>query len=769
MHMRKAHIDEARNDRKLKQSRYLPGVDALRTIDDLQYKIQGSNNAADVFKYEKAVEDIISGDQGRLIRQFSELMEMNQSEFNNIKSNRREYNADVIQAVIAGKTLMSEMAPVMTNGLRNMRDVISLRVSGERYNESKPSSTLLANPYAKSTIRAINDAIDRVNVGRKERNYMPHLILDDLVKVNKDFGDFAIKKTVNEQNNSLAGMSKTIDGILQYSGSAPETARARNELIDNYWNKNPLFVLQQYSQDVIGFNKVNKIQGDYIEVMKSFGDSKVDTKFVTGMREWINDEFMIATRGLKDRPQWMNNMVRTITAAETIKAMGLSVTGTIRNAVSSMYFFTNVGMINAKRAVHDYKNDGLKRLNSKGENLSISQRLATIEKEQGFKFGDIGAELFAEGLLPAEGVRLSDVQYNPITNKIEYKHNQTWKTLDRATDWTVEKALTFHRITENWSRNWMFRIAYIMAEKQYRSNPDFEASIGEAGIQKRATNTALKAVNTFAFEYAPHAKPRLMSGYPGKINPKTGEVTPQAASKAALGATGQVAFQLLHYPLSFMDMQYQIVKGSKNAIMAGQWDAPENMYLAKYAGLYFTLQALSVLTNTDLNTIAENDTFKKIESIKLHLEGDDNDKTKRGLLSEITGPAVGDIQYALMMSGLLELPDSDWAKIAFGYEDYANQNDDEQNIAMWNKIGTEVGRWNSKIIPAIKDGRGTDMIRHWLAMYPRDWTKKYHEKLFGKKKRRYDPSIALTRKVAGQSLKYQDHSKALKALDLLDE
>jgi hypothetical protein len=770
MHMRKAHIDEARKDRKLKQTKYLPGVDVLRDIDELQYKIQSSTNASEVFKYEKAVEELIAGDKGRLVRQFMDLMQMNQKDFRNIKANRGEYNQDIIQAAESGKVLMREMAPVMTAGLRNARDVVSLRIIGERYNENNPQSSLLTNPYAKSTIRALNDAIDRVNVGKKGRDYMPHLILDDLVRVKHDFDNFAAIKQTKDQNKALADMSQTLDGILQHQGSQPETARARNDLIENYWNKNPLFILQQYSQDVIGFNHVNKIQGDYLEVMKSFGKSGVDTKFVTGMREWINDEFMIATRGLKDRPDWMNNTVRLITAAETIKAMGLSVTGTIRNAVSAMYFFTDVGFLNAKRAMHEYNNDGIKVIDRDGNTSTISQRLDRVESEQGFKFGDIGAELYAEGLLPATGINQSDVRFNQLTGNVEYRENKSWRVMNKGIDWSVSKALTFHRITENWSRNYMFRTAYIMAEQQYRSQPGYAESMGEAALSRKATNVALKAVNMFAYEYAAHAKPRLMSGYPGKIDPKTGKIIQDP--KAALGAAGQLTFQLLHYPLSFLDMQYQILKGSKDSMLAGQWDSPENMYVLKYAGLAFAIQALSVTLNADLNTIAENDTWKKIMSIKDHFE-EDSEKTRRGLLSEVTGPFPGDVQYALMMSGLMELPDSDFGKIILGYEDYANKTGDEQKADFFNKIGTEVGRWHSKILPAVRDGRGTDTFRHWLAMYPRDWTKDYHEKLWGKKRKRYPKHIALARKKAGLSLRYEDPSggmkDALDSLDLLDK
>ena len=62
-----------------------------------------------------------------------------------------------------------------------------------------------------------------------------------------------------------------------------------------------------------------------------------------------------------------------------------------------------------------------------------------------------------------------------------------------------------------------------------------------------------------------------------------------------------------------------------------------------------------------------------------------------------------------------------------------------------------------------------DTFRHWLAMYPRDWTKKYHEKLFGEKRKRYPKHIAIARKKAGLSLQYEEPSSEVRdVLDSLD-
>jgi hypothetical protein len=360
----------------------------------------------------------------------------------------------------------------------------------------------------------------------------------------------------------------------------------------------------------------------------------------------------------------------------------------------------------------------------------------------------------------------------------------------------------------------MFRIGYIMAESQYRSNPELASKLGEVEIERRSSNAALIGVNAAAFEYAPHAKPRLMSGFPGRINSK-GEIVKNTKAMDAMGAGGQLAFQLMHYPLSFADMQWQVLKGSKRALMAGQWNAPENMYLLRYAGLYTMLSSLSVLLNSDMHVIAENDTLNKMASIRDHLEGTEaelsadnwlstqkgsvwNDmvsgefnrldsqewdqetamepkskRMKRGLLSEVTGPLIGDIQYLLMVNNIMEMPDSELGKIILGYQDYANMTKDEKQVQFWNKINTEVGRWNSKILPAIKDGRGTDVFRHWLAMYPRPWVRDWRKKFGFDKPKETAQFIRRRRMRRGQKARMKDYEKhqleaIMNNLDTLD-
>ena len=77
------------------------------------------------------------------------------------------------------------------------------------------------------------------------------------------------------------------------------------------------------------------------------------------------------------------------------------------------------------------------------------------------------------------------------------------------------------------------------------------------------------------------------------------------------------------------------------------------------------------------------------------------------------------------------MPEERWQKMLLGYIDYYGEGqvpewvdpkkkiDTEEKRQMWNKLNVELGRWRTKIYPAIRDGRGRDIIRHDLGWYQR--------------------------------------------------
>ena len=89
------------------------------------------------------------------------------------------------------------------------------------------------------------------------------------------------------------------------------------------------------------FNKINNIAKQYYKVMPAIHNKKIDSQFLKGMYEFINDTFQLSTKGFTERPEWVNDISRTLLSAYTLKTMGFSTTGAMRNLFSGVYFFEN--------------------------------------------------------------------------------------------------------------------------------------------------------------------------------------------------------------------------------------------------------------------------------------------------------------------------------------------------------------------------------------------------------------------------------------------
>ena len=143
-----------------------------------------------------------------------------------------------------------------------------------------------------------------------------------------------------------------------------------------------------------------------------------------------------------------------------------------------------------------------------------------------------------------------------------------------------------------------------------------------------------------------------------------------------LAASGELAFQFMHWPMSFLNLQSKILKGAKDAALSGQWDAPEFKQALRFAGIYAMVDVLSLTTNLDFTNLLENDTVAKIQDWSEYLTGDEEElKRNRGLVQDLTGPVVGDIFYGLNMFQLYKMPDEDWQKMVTGYIDYYGEGD----------------------------------------------------------------------------------------------
>ena len=383
-----AHIQRELIERDIR-SRFptITSIKLKQKTDKLREEIFNAPDKQTEIAALKELEKIVDlNGEGAVFKEFTDLMEMNTKTFTEAK-NQGKYSKNLILAAEESRLLLNDMGGVMIKGLEFMKDTI-VQVHGGITDQKNMQSYM----------NRIDAAIGNIKSGINEGGYLPHIVLTSMIKTNYDMNRYVTSKTPIERNNALRDVMENIDSMI------PSRAKSRNDLIENIWDKNPMFILQQYSKDAVAFNKINFLQREYWKAMSRFQKDDINPEFIGQMRAFVEDQFRISTKGLKERPEWLNNTIRSLMAIETIKSMGLSTTGAIRNGASAIFFLSESGFVGARRAVKDYH----------GKYQGI---LGKIEQQEGFTFKTTGAELVAEGLIPAKS---SDLQYDPFTNKLTY-------------------------------------------------------------------------------------------------------------------------------------------------------------------------------------------------------------------------------------------------------------------------------------------------------------------------------------------------------------
>ena len=445
---------------------------------------------------------------------------------------------------------------------------------------------------------------------------------------------------------------------------------------------------------------------------------KTDTQFVKGLKRFIDEEFAVFTKGTRQRPDWANNAVTTLNALQTARTMGLNITGAVKNAASALHFYSRVGLGALGRATKDFNHD------------PEFRRVVTLaEKEAGFLFTDAAKELYTEGLISKNDFESGGIKYDPHTGNFMKGNSKLKEGLISAGQFTLDKALIFHRLTENNQRKGMFRVAFNQKYK-YLINAGYNPK-DAAGFAK---NFGLEPVNSWAYEYAAHAKSKLVRGE-GRTVEEMNDGTVRSQLKATVGAASEAGMHLMHYPMSLAESTYSTLKGAHKAYLAGQgFSAPEIQHLMRYAGIAGVVSLASVLTNTNLFNIFEHDTAERIKRVvEDFTEYDNPDKGTFGLMSEFTGTNLGTLKHLAVVGGILDIENSDLNKILFGNVNFADPTDKQTELYSAYQYSTVWGQWNNKLFPAIQDGRGRDLVTHWLKLYPTTETKFLHGKMFGKK------------------------------------
>ena len=666
------------------------------------------------------LESFIASDKGKTIKEFIELVQMDNDTFSNARkpSYRNEqgdlvdYNPHVYKAVERARANLNSMGSVYTNGLIGLKKIIALK-----YTNSTDMKAAKANKDAARMIDIIDESIVDIKKGNERGGYFPQVQFETMMQI-KDKLSKAMNANLLNRDYAFADMVDNVIAKIDIN-KIPAHAQKRNPLLDKYWEKDPLMVLKEYGDQAAQFNKMIETQVTYLDALKNL--PKSDTQFQKGLRRFIDEEYTVFTQGTSGRPDWANRAVTNLNAFQTARTMGLNITGAVKNAASAIHFYSRVGSSALTGTIKAMSHD-----------RQFQEMVKRAEEEAGFLFTDAAKELYTEGLITRKDLQSGKIEFDPLTGKITMEGSQITDKLKSAGKWTLDKGLFFHRLTENNQRKWMFRTAL---HKKYTQLVNDGYPPDKA--QQFSTAYALKMVNSWAYEYAAHAKSKIVRGEWRTIEEiEGGKIVKKL--EGGLGAMSEVSFHLLHYPMSLMETHYDALKGIHKSLLARQGlESEEIQYAMRYAGVSGLVALASALTNIDLTNILENESVDRISRIVNDItEYDNPDRGTFGLMGEFTGPTLGSIKHMMIASEIIDIYHTDLNKILFGNVDFADPNDElaeRYNAYQWS---TFWGTTKNKIAPAIAAGRGRDLLTHYLKLYPNTWTKKGHEAIFGKKSKK---------------------------------
>ena len=599
---------------------------------------------------------------------------------------------EVIQAGILSRGLLNDMGTVLINGLKQHRKV----VRQSYLNTNDELAMLLPNgEKVKRYEKLIDDQIKAVQEGVKDGDYFPHYLTESFLNIEKIM-DRAEKDNYKNIDTDLKDLSKIFTEMSNEIGT-PKSALFRGDIAYENYQKNPIAVLRKYSLDAIAFNKTNYLKNLMFEGLRNLPK---DSDVAEGLGNYILDTYTIAEKGYQDRPSWVNKMVRTLTGVQFISKLGLGIGTATRNTMSGMYYLQGVGNRAFVKYLREYETS---KDQIAYEDKTLEQIITAVEKEQGFKFEDAASPLFTEGLVQTEGVKQKNVEIKMDADgnyKLQYKDGKNWRAFDSAMTAAAGKGAIFQRVTENFLRKHMFRYSFISKFKEMK-----EGGLGNQAAIQRAKNHGLDMVNKYAFEYSPSQKAPLVGG-----------------TKSNLGAVGQVAFQFMHYPMSFLQLQSEVLRKSKDAVIARQWDSPDLHVPLRFAGLYLMTEFLSGILNLDLQRLMENDTVERIKTFKEGMEG--KDVKGRGFL----GPTVGELFYYATLNDVIKTPDNMLAEMIVGYNDAYGMTDEQKRARLLSSLNVQASKFITKDYPALRNGNGWDLMMHEFGLYPNSRTRELRKK-----------------------------------------
>jgi len=735
------------------QSKFRPGIKTAKQLEkferELALELQNPKSQASLDRVQKIKDEMFKLFEtagGEVINEFREYLETSPTKIGREKIGEDEVGKPiyrdktrVLRTTDDGKLVpfsnnvelagqiardtLDKMGKVMVNGLKQHKKVVRLA-----FLNSTSSDALIGRvgERVRKYEEKINDNIKAIEEGVKGGEYYPHYLMESFINIEKIMEQDRASLIDNADKN-LTSLETELSKVRQNLGTPKSAKHRKNQPYENYM-KNPLGALRKYSLDAINFNRVNYVKQIYLQGIQRLPKNAETSE---ALRKYIDDIFTLAEQGYQERPAWVNKTVRVLTGYEFLSKIGFGVATAARNTMSGLYYVQSVG----NRAFSKYLMEW-----DRPENDVVRKKIEAVEEEQGFKFEDMSSPLFTEGLLPTEGVRVRDVDIvvgRDGQTKLSYKDGNVWKAIDSSMSAATGKGAILQKVTENFLRKHMFRFSYKDKynqlirgeEKQYdlegKEIKTEQSKKFKLDADKRARQYALDIVNKYAFEYAAHQKAPVIGG----------------TAKTA-GAAGQVLGQFFHFPFSFLQMQSEVLRKSKDAAIAKQWDSPDLLIPLRFAGLYMFTTLMSGVFNVDFHTLMENDTVERIRDLYDVANGEEDIKG-RGYI----GPAVGDLFFLATLHDFIELPDNVVKDLIVGYNDAYELTDEEKRSRLLSTLNVEASKIMTRDYKALQNGTIWNVMMHEFGLYPKGWTREMRQKeplkrLFpdaGKKKRKKKP------------------------------
>jgi len=718
------------------QSKFRPGIKTAKQLEkferELALELQNPKSQASLDRVQKIKDEMFKLFEtagGEVINEFREYLETSPTKIGREKIGEDEVGKPiyrdktrVLRTTDDGKLVpfsnnvelagqiardtLDKMGKVMVNGLKQHKKVVRLA-----FLNSTSSDALIGRvgERVRKYEEKINDNIKAIEEGIKGGDYYPHYLMESFINIENIMKQDRASLIDNADKN-LTSLETELSKVRQNLGTPKSAKHRKNQPYENYM-KNPLGALRKYSLDAINFNRVNYVKQIYLQGIQRLPKNAETSE---ALRKYIDDIFTLAEKGYQERPAWVNKTVRVLTGYEFLSKIGFGVATAARNTMSGLYYVQSVG----NRAFSKYLMEW-----NRPENDVVRKKIEAVEEEQGFKFEDMSSPLFTEGLLPTEGVRVRDVDIvvgRDGQPKLSYKDGNVWKAIDSSMSAATGKGAILQKVTENFLRKHMFRFSY-----KDKYNQLIRGELKEAEADKRARQYALDIVNKYAFEYAAHQKAPVIGG----------------TAKTA-GAAGQVLGQFFHFPFSFLQMQSEVLRKSKDAAIAKQWDSPDLLIPLRFAGLYMFTTLMSGVFNVDFHTLMENDTVERIRDLYDVANGEEDIKG-RGYI----GPAVGDLFFLATLHDFIELPDNVVKDLIVGYNDAYELTDEEKRSRLLSTLNVEASKIMTRDYKALQNGTIWNVMMHEFGLYPKGWTREMRQKeplkrLFpdaGKKKRKKKP------------------------------